>query len=57
MLLLQYGNMSKDQTRNDTKLFAEQVMTKLKDVHARWTDHWCPQPVEATQRADPRLHA
>ena len=37
MLLLQYGNMSKDLTRYNTKLFAEQVMPKLKDLHAGWT--------------------
>jgi alkanesulfonate monooxygenase SsuD/methylene tetrahydromethanopterin reductase-like flavin-dependent oxidoreductase (luciferase family) len=62
MLLLQYGNMSKDLTRYNTKLFAEQVMPKLKDVHARWTDHWWPQPMETGQRAEvpaymPRLAA
>ncbi len=62
MLLLQYGNMSKDLTRYNTKLFAEQVMPKLKDVHANWTDHWWPQPMEAAQRAEipayvPRLAA
>jgi hypothetical protein len=51
MLLLQYGNMSKDLTRYNTKLFAEQVMPKLKDVHASWTDHWWPQPMDTSQRA------
>jgi hypothetical protein len=51
MLLLQYGNMSKDLTRYNTKLFAEKVMPQLKDVHASWTDHWWPQPMEADQRA------
>ena len=62
MLLLQYGNMSKELTRYNTKLFAEQVMPKLRDVHAQWTDHWWPQPMEAAQRAEipaymPRLAA
>jgi hypothetical protein len=52
MLLLQYGNMSKDLTRYNTKLFAEQVMPKLRDVHASWTDHWWPRPMETSQRAD-----
>jgi hypothetical protein len=51
MLLLQYGNMSKDLTRYNTKLFAEQVMPKLKDVHAGWTDHWWPRAMEPAQRA------
>ena len=45
MLLLQYGNMGKELTRYNTKLFAEQVMPKLRDVHAGWTDHWWPQPM------------
>ncbi len=52
MLLLQYGNMSKDLTRYNTKLFAEQVMPKLKDLHAGWNDRWWPQPMEAAQRAE-----
>ena len=52
MLLLQYGNMSKDLTRYNTKLFAEQVLPKLKDHFAQWEDRWWPQPMEAAQRAD-----
>ena len=52
MLLLQYGNMSKDLCRYNTKLFAEQVMPKLKDLHAGWTDHWWPKPMASEQRAD-----
>jgi alkanesulfonate monooxygenase SsuD/methylene tetrahydromethanopterin reductase-like flavin-dependent oxidoreductase (luciferase family) len=51
MLLLQYGNMSKELTRYNTRLFAEQVMPKLRDVHAGWTDHWWPRPMAAAQRA------
>ena len=35
MLLLQFGNMSKDLARYNTKLFAEKVMPKLKDLFAR----------------------
>lgn len=27
-------------------------MPKLKDVHAGWTDHWWPKPMDASQRAD-----
>ncbi len=52
MLLLQYGNMGKDLTRYNTKLFAEKVMPQLKGVHANWTDHWWPRPMEAAQRAE-----
>jgi alkanesulfonate monooxygenase SsuD/methylene tetrahydromethanopterin reductase-like flavin-dependent oxidoreductase (luciferase family) len=62
MLLLQYGNMSKDLTRYNTRLFAEQVMPKLKDVHAGWEDRWWPRPMDASLRAavpafQPRLAA
>jgi alkanesulfonate monooxygenase SsuD/methylene tetrahydromethanopterin reductase-like flavin-dependent oxidoreductase (luciferase family) len=52
MLLLQYGNMSKDLTRYNTRLFAEQVMPKLKDHFAGWEDRWWPQPMEQAQRAE-----
>jgi alkanesulfonate monooxygenase SsuD/methylene tetrahydromethanopterin reductase-like flavin-dependent oxidoreductase (luciferase family) len=62
MLLLQYGNMNKELTRYNTGLFAEQVMPKLKDVHAGWDDRWWPKPMHANERADiaafqPRLAA
>ena len=52
MLLLQYGNMSKDLTRYNTRLFAEQVMPKLQDLHAGWDDRWWPKPMQASERAD-----
>ena len=52
MLLLQFGNMSKDLTRYNTRLFAEQVTPKLKDLHAGWTDHWWPRPMDTRQRAE-----
>ena len=35
MLLLQFGNMGKDLAEYNTKLFAEKVMPKLKDLFAR----------------------
>ena len=44
--------MSKDLTRYNTKLFAEQVMPKLKGHFAGWEDRWWPQPMEAAQRAE-----
>jgi alkanesulfonate monooxygenase SsuD/methylene tetrahydromethanopterin reductase-like flavin-dependent oxidoreductase (luciferase family) len=52
MLLLQYGNMNKDLTRYNTKLFAEQVMPKLRDIHAQWDDRWWPRPMAAGERAE-----
>jgi hypothetical protein len=62
MLLPQYGNMSKASTRYNTRLFAKQVMPKLKDIHAGWTGHWWPAPMDRSQRAGipaymPRLAA
>ena len=62
MMLLQFGNMGKDLCRYNTKLFAEQVMPKLRDVFSEWEDRWWPQPMAQTQRAEvpafvPRLAA
>ena len=51
MVLLQFGSMSKALTRYNTKLFAEQVMPKLKDLHAGWDDRWWPKPLARHQRA------
>jgi alkanesulfonate monooxygenase SsuD/methylene tetrahydromethanopterin reductase-like flavin-dependent oxidoreductase (luciferase family) len=51
MLLLQFGNMSKQLAKYNTKLFAEQVMPKMKDLFSEWNDRWWPQPMAATQRA------
>jgi len=51
MLLLQFGNMSKDLTRYNTKLFAEQVMPKLKGQFSEWEDRWWPQPMAQDLRA------
>jgi alkanesulfonate monooxygenase SsuD/methylene tetrahydromethanopterin reductase-like flavin-dependent oxidoreductase (luciferase family) len=52
MLLLQFGNMSKDLTRYNTKLFADQVMPKLKGHFPGWEDRWWPQPMATAQRAE-----
>jgi alkanesulfonate monooxygenase SsuD/methylene tetrahydromethanopterin reductase-like flavin-dependent oxidoreductase (luciferase family) len=52
MLLLQYGNMNKELTKYNTKLFAEAVMPKLKPLFDEWEDRWWPQPMEADQRAE-----
>jgi alkanesulfonate monooxygenase SsuD/methylene tetrahydromethanopterin reductase-like flavin-dependent oxidoreductase (luciferase family) len=51
MLLLQYGNMSKDTTKYNTRLFAEQVMPKVKDLFGEWEDKWWPKPLAKGQRA------
>ncbi len=52
MLLLQYGNMNKELTKYNTKLFSEAVMPKLKPLFEEWEDRWWPQPMDAAQRAE-----
>jgi len=51
MLLLQFGNMSKDVTKYNTRMFAEQVMPKVKDVFGEWENRWWPKPMARNQRA------
>jgi len=51
MLLLQFGNMSKDLAQYNTRLFAERVMPQLRDVFAEWEDRWWPQPMPGAARA------
>ena len=51
MLLLQFGNMSKDLAEYNTRLFAERVMPQLRDVFAEWEDRWWPQPMPGAARA------
>jgi alkanesulfonate monooxygenase SsuD/methylene tetrahydromethanopterin reductase-like flavin-dependent oxidoreductase (luciferase family) len=51
MLLLQFGNMNKQLTQYNTKLFAEKVMPKLKPLFAEWEDRWWPQPMAREERA------
>ena len=53
MLLLQYGNMSKELTRYNTKLFAEQVKPKIQGMFPDWEDRWWPTPMAAGQQAVP----
>jgi alkanesulfonate monooxygenase SsuD/methylene tetrahydromethanopterin reductase-like flavin-dependent oxidoreductase (luciferase family) len=52
MLLLQYGNMSKELTKYNTKLFAEKVMPKLQPVFSEWEDRWWPNPLDGGLRAE-----
>ncbi len=53
MLLLQYGNMSKELTRYNTRLFAEQVKPKIQGMFPDWEDKWWPNPMAAGQQAVP----
>jgi alkanesulfonate monooxygenase SsuD/methylene tetrahydromethanopterin reductase-like flavin-dependent oxidoreductase (luciferase family) len=51
MLLMQFGNMSKDLTTYNTRLFAEKVMPKLKPLFSDWENRWWPHPMDRRQRA------
>jgi alkanesulfonate monooxygenase SsuD/methylene tetrahydromethanopterin reductase-like flavin-dependent oxidoreductase (luciferase family) len=51
MMLLQFGNMSKDLAKYNTQLFAERVAPQLHDVFADWEDQWWPQPMDRAARA------
>jgi alkanesulfonate monooxygenase SsuD/methylene tetrahydromethanopterin reductase-like flavin-dependent oxidoreductase (luciferase family) len=51
MLLMQFGNMNKDLTRYNSKIFAEKVMPVLRTFNAAWEHRWWPKPMDAAQRA------
>ena len=51
MLMMQFGNLSSQTTKYNTKLFAEKVMPKLKPLFAEWENRWWPQPMDRSQRA------
>ncbi len=51
MLLMQFGNMNKQLTNYNTRLFAEQVMPRLKTRFSEWEDRWWPKPMHEDERA------
>jgi hypothetical protein len=51
MLLVQFGNMSKDLTKYNTRMFAQHVMPKLAAKFCEHEHPWWPQPMETAQRA------
>jgi alkanesulfonate monooxygenase SsuD/methylene tetrahydromethanopterin reductase-like flavin-dependent oxidoreductase (luciferase family) len=51
MLLLQFGNLSKEVTRFNTKLFAEKVLPNMRELFAEWEDRWWPRPMDRGSRA------
>ncbi|TDJ37410.1 MAG: LLM class flavin-dependent oxidoreductase [Gammaproteobacteria bacterium] len=56
MLLLQFGNMSSELTRENTTLYAEQVMPRIGALFDdQWQDHWWPTPMD--NRATPKAVA
>ena len=52
MLLLQFGNISKQLTQYNTRFFAEKVMPQLRDLFSEWEDRWWPKPMDANERAE-----
>jgi alkanesulfonate monooxygenase SsuD/methylene tetrahydromethanopterin reductase-like flavin-dependent oxidoreductase (luciferase family) len=55
MLLLQFGNMSKDLTLFNTELFAKQVKPQLEGLFENeWENRWWPKPLAPSERARPR---
>jgi alkanesulfonate monooxygenase SsuD/methylene tetrahydromethanopterin reductase-like flavin-dependent oxidoreductase (luciferase family) len=51
MLLMQFGSLSKELTKYNTKLFAEQVMPNLKPLFSEWEHKWWPKPMQPSARA------
>ncbi|MFN8601677.1 MAG: LLM class flavin-dependent oxidoreductase [Candidatus Binatia bacterium] len=55
MVLLQFGDMSKELAGYNTRLFASHVAPQLHDLFDdRWENRWWPRPLEAARRAEPR---
>jgi alkanesulfonate monooxygenase SsuD/methylene tetrahydromethanopterin reductase-like flavin-dependent oxidoreductase (luciferase family) len=52
MLLMQFGNMNKELTRYNTRLFADKVMPTLKKFYSEWEHRWWPKPMNDQQRAE-----
>jgi alkanesulfonate monooxygenase SsuD/methylene tetrahydromethanopterin reductase-like flavin-dependent oxidoreductase (luciferase family) len=55
MLLLHFGNMSKQLTLHNTELFAKRVAPQLRGLFDdRWENRWWPKPLAAEERVAPR---
>jgi alkanesulfonate monooxygenase SsuD/methylene tetrahydromethanopterin reductase-like flavin-dependent oxidoreductase (luciferase family) len=56
MLLLQFGNMGKDLTNENSRLFAQKVAPQLRGLFDdKWEDRWWPKPLPSRQRAVPAM--
>ena len=54
MLLLQFGNMGKDLTNENSRLFAQKVAPQLRGLFDdKWEDRWWPKPLPTQARAVP----
>jgi len=51
MTLLQFGNLSREQTMRNTELYAKEVMPYLKDLWKEWDDRWAPKSLPTKERA------
>ncbi|GBD24480.1 Alkanal monooxygenase alpha chain [bacterium HR29] len=51
MCLMQIGNMPKEKVLYNTKLFAEKVMPKLRNIWSGYEDHWFIKPLPPEKRA------
>ena len=58
LLLLHFGNMSKDLTAYNTQMFAQKVLPQIKDLFDdEWEDKWWPTPMPSQSRAVPQAVA
>jgi alkanesulfonate monooxygenase SsuD/methylene tetrahydromethanopterin reductase-like flavin-dependent oxidoreductase (luciferase family) len=56
MLLMQYGNMSKDLTLYNTEMFAKNVSPQISGLFEdRWENRWWPKPLPREQQSVPRI--
>jgi alkanesulfonate monooxygenase SsuD/methylene tetrahydromethanopterin reductase-like flavin-dependent oxidoreductase (luciferase family) len=49
MLLLHFGNLSKEQTFRNTDLYAREVMPYLAGLWSDWRDDWYPKPLSSAR--------
>ena len=52
--LMHIGDMPREKCEQSTKLFAEQVMPKLRPIWGEYEDRWSPRPLPASKIATPR---
>jgi alkanesulfonate monooxygenase SsuD/methylene tetrahydromethanopterin reductase-like flavin-dependent oxidoreductase (luciferase family) len=53
MVLLHFGNLSKEQVTKNTRLFSQEVMPYLKPIFSEWEDRWWINPMPSSGRVSP----
>ncbi|MBX9840220.1 MAG: LLM class flavin-dependent oxidoreductase [Xanthobacteraceae bacterium] len=53
MVLLHFGNMSKEVTMHNTRMFAEKVIPRLRSRFSEWEDNWFPRDAAKPVAAAP----